>query len=435
MEIQELEKLCDKDGYKILQYNSSKDVVLVDQTGYKYNTTVGSIKIGNSHNILQHNRFALENLKLNVSLKSGGTFQILSDEYVNCKTPIKCRCTLHDDTFVYKNPELLVKSKIPCRRCAAIARGKKFRTSEAIIRDFVNDHGGIYDHIDILDDTTIVYFYCIKHTKDGLISSRWDVLSRRKNVCRKCSGRDLTTQDYINDVAKLHPDTEILDEYKNHMNYIPCRCKVCGFEWSVRAGQLRAERIRGCPKCGREIARAKRTKSLDQFVSELHSVNEDLEVIGEYNGTHSFIRCRCKIHDRIFESMPCNLLNGTATCPACSRKMSKMERSVGAILNELGISHISQYRFDDCRGEKFALPFDYYLPDYNVAIEYDGAQHFEPIDYFGGIEQYELRKQHDRIKDEYCIEHNIVLIRIPYYESKNLREYIITQFNHYNICT
>ena len=53
-------------------------------------------------------------------------------------------------------------------------------------------------------------------------------------------------------------------------------------------------------------------------------------------------------------------------------------------------------------------------------IEYDGKQHFEPIEFFGGIESYNQLKVNDDKKEKYCKENNIKLIRIPYYDKDNI---------------
>lgn len=71
------------------------------------------------------------------------------------------------------------------------------------------------------------------------------------------------------------------------------------------------------------------------------------------------------------------------------------------------------------------LPFDFYLPSYNIVIELDGEQHFKPVR-FGGIshkeaiEQFKIRKLHDKIKNQFCKNNNIRLVRIPYYNIKEI---------------
>ena len=62
------------------------------------------------------------------------------------------------------------------------------------------------------------------------------------------------------------------------------------------------------------------------------------------------------------------------------------------------------------------LKFDFYLPKYNTIIEYDGIQHFEPVVFLGGDEEFEKNKQRNLLKNEYCVKNNIKLIRISYKE-------------------
>ena len=71
--------------------------------------------------------------------------------------------------------------------------------------------------------------------------------------------------------------------------------------------------------------------------------------------------------------------------------------------------------FDGC-ADIHSLRFDFYLPQYNTAIEYQGIQHFEPVEYFGGEEKFVIRVRHDKIKKEYCKTHDIKLYYINYNE-------------------
>ena len=83
-----------------------------------------------------------------------------------------------------------------------------------------------------------------------------------------------------------------------------------------------------------------------------------------------------------------------------------------------------QYTFNDCRDTNM-LPFDYYLPKLNKCIEYDGQHHYFPVT-FNGIpyEQADIKHQitlkHDNIKNDFCKKNNIELLRIPYFEFKNI---------------
>lgn len=112
-----------------------------------------------------------------------------------------------------------------------------------------------------------------------------------------------------------------------------------------------------------------------------------------------------------------DLVTGNTQSCGC-QQMSHGERLIFDLLTQYQISFVPQKTFNDCRYYR-KLPFDFYLENYNVVIEYDGEQHFRPVDFFGGEEEFNIRKKRDEIKTNYCIKHNIHLIRIPYYFTKD----------------
>ncbi len=123
-----------------------------------------------------------------------------------------------------------------------------------------------------------------------------------------------------------------------------------------------------------------------------------------------------------------NLTSGTIKSCGCLKE-SNGEYYIRVFLESCNIDFIQQYKFSDCRN-KLPLPFDFYLPQQNICIEYDGQQHFEVVDFFGGKNGFEYRKNNDRIKNNYCKSHNIKLLRIPYYLSiKEMQDRIINILN------
>jgi len=86
--------------------------------------------------------------------------------------------------------------------------------------------------------------------------------------------------------------------------------------------------------------------------------------------------------------------------------------------DSLRIKYLREHTFDNCR-YKYKLPFDFYLPILNMCIEYDGLQHYKPIDYFGGIEKFEEIQIKDKIRDNYCFKNGIFLLRISYKDKIN----------------
>jgi very-short-patch-repair endonuclease len=100
-------------------------------------------------------------------------------------------------------------------------------------------------------------------------------------------------------------------------------------------------------------------------------------------------------------------------CPRCSD--SKGEKKIRKLLKSNDIIFIHQYKFNNCKNVR-PLPFDFYLPDYNVCIEYNGKQHYEPIKHFGGKKQLIYIQKNDKIKQEFCEKEGIKLITVKYNE-------------------
>jgi hypothetical protein len=106
-------------------------------------------------------------------------------------------------------------------------------------------------------------------------------------------------------------------------------------------------------------------------------------------------------------------------CPVCNE--SNMEKRIRKTLSKNKINFISQKRFDDCR-DISSLPFDFYLPDYNLACEAQGLQHTVIVPHFGGEEGFIKRQYHDQIKRDYCKNNNIRLLEISYLDYKNIEK-------------
>ena len=118
------------------------------------------------------------------------------------------------------------------------------------------------------------------------------------------------------------------------------------------------------------------------------------------------------------------ICNG-CVCPNC--QMSAGETKINSFLEANSIIFVPQYRFKDCRGIRNPLPFDFYLPEYNALIEYDGILHF--YDKFNDSESFEAIQRNDIIKTQYCLDHNIPILRIPYWKKDDIPQ-ILTSYLH-----
>ena len=153
----------------------------------------------------------------------------------------------------------------------------------------------------------------------------------------------------------------------------------------------------------------KTTKQFIKESNEIHNFRYDYSKVNYVNNQTKVI-ITCSIHGD-FEQVSSSHLSG-AGCPHCME--SKGERKISKFLDQKNIEYVRQKKFDDCIGLRYKLPFDFYLPKYRVAIEFDGKQHFEPMEYFGGLESYNRLKVNDKIKNDYCEDNFIELIRIRY---------------------
>lgn len=115
-------------------------------------------------------------------------------------------------------------------------------------------------------------------------------------------------------------------------------------------------------------------------------------------------------------------------CPNCTKTHSVGENKIEEYLVSHGIPFKREHRFDNCK-DKICLPFDFYISSYNICIEFNGKQHYEPVSYFGGTEHFFNQKRHDDIKSRYCNDNGIYLLIIPYWDIDDINEILDEIFN------
>ena len=186
----------------------------------------------------------------------------------------------------------------------------------------------------------------------------------------------------------------------------------------------------GCPICGAENVGMKKRTSVEYKINILESLHTDIDFLSEPILTTDKVKCTCKICNHIWYATYTNLTNSNnATgCPKCAGTNS--ERMLLKILDNWNLNYEHQKKFNDCK-DIFSLPFDVYLVDFNVLIEFDGEQHYYPIPRKpndDGTQEFIKIQKHDNIKTEYCKNRNIPLIRIPYWERDNMEYFLFNKF-------
>lgn len=200
-----------------------------------------------------------------------------------------------------------------------------------------------------------------------------------------------------------------------------CKCD-CGNECDIRITCLLNGETQSCGCLRREL---KSNNLTGQQFGHLTAIKQ-LDKHDSANYLYWLCQCDC---GNTCEVSSHSLISGnTKTCGLCNRT-SLQNELISNILSELNIKYNSEYTFEDCRNPKTGrkLKFDFYLPDYDILIEYDGEQHFEEKEYLK--EPLEERLYRDNLKNEYCLKNNISLIRIPYYDKDKItKEYILSMF-------
>lgn len=110
-------------------------------------------------------------------------------------------------------------------------------------------------------------------------------------------------------------------------------------------------------------------------------------------------------------------------------KESKGEAIIKQTLMNLCVEFEREKKFDGCRNVKL-LPFDFYLPQWNIAIEFDGEHHFRFKGFWnGGRTTLEVTQKNDRIKNNYCKKNKIKLIRFPFNMVNKIEKIIQQEYN------
>jgi len=287
---------------------------------------------------------------------------------------------------------------------------KKLTTEEFIIKSKLI-HGNKYDYSDVryIDSTTKVNIICHKH---GIFTQKPNSHLMYRG-CPKCKGYlnmlrcSHTDNDFIKKGNFIHNNKYDYTKIKYVNNHIKVNiiCPIHGeFEQTPNSHLNNS----GCPFCVKNIK-----TTTDSFITKSklkHGDKYDYSKVKYYNSKTQVI-IGCTKHG-VFLQTPTDHLSGCG-CPKC--KQSKGERNVRMFLEYNNIKYIAEKTFDDCKNT-YKLPFDFYLPEKNTLIEYDGTQHFKPEKFYGGDEGFKYRQLNDKIKTDYALANNIKLIRIKYDE-------------------
>lgn len=294
-----------------------------------------------------------------------------------------------------------------CKKC--VDENRSIKKPDFVLRA-VAKHGNKYDYTN-----TIIISSKIKCEIKCNICNTIFTQSPEKHLsgsgCQKCGGtQQLTTEKFIQNAKLVHGDNFDYSNtvYINNCTKIHIICNLC-LESFMQLPTNHIDHKQGCSNCA-----GNKKLTTAEFI-------EKVKII--HNNYYTYQRCiylTSQIHVIItcpqhgdFKQTPHMHGNKKQGCGKCNQ--SHGERNISIFLTKLMIPYDTQKTFEECKNIN-KLPFDFYVGDFNLLIEFQGRQHFEAVEIFGGEEQFQKQQLHDNIKKQFCIDTGYKLLEIKYDE-------------------
>lgn len=302
-------------------------------------------------------------------------------EYVNNKTKVCITCKKHGD--FWQKPKEHLKGN-GCQNCAIEENALKRRMPlEEFIKKARTIHGNKYDYskVNYINSLTNICIICHEKDEEGKEHGEfWQTPSNHLlgKGCSKCSKHyTLTKAEFIEKAVKIHGNKYDYSkvEYVDNKTPITIICPKHGEFTQQPFVHLRGN---GCNLCGNEEIGNKLRLGRDKFIEKarkIHGVKYDYSKV-QYINNSTKVEISCPKHG-LFYMTPQSHLKGKG-CPLCNQ--SHLENNVMQILNDLSIEFETQKTFDWLKYEH-KQRLDFFLPKYNIAIECQGEQHFEEVEY------------------------------------------------------
>jgi hypothetical protein len=296
-----------------------------------------------------------------------------------------------------------------CPKCSGVHR---YSTKEWI-EEAKKIHGDKYDYtkVEYVKNSFKICIVCKQH------GEFWQTPANHikgKN-CPKCSGHFMDKNFFIEKAKQFYKDNSgnslydySLVDYIDTSTHVTIICHKTDPITGEKHGSFSKTPNKhlggqGCPLCGNESVGLKLRLSNDEFLQK--AFPEDFEYLTKYITGKTKIHIKCKKCNHKFWQEAFSHLNGCG-CPVCNE--SKLEKEVTKYLIEQNINHEKQKRFKWLGRQSL----DFYLADFNLAIECQGLQHFEPKDFFGGENGLEVIIKRDNKKLKKCLNNNLQILYV-----------------------
>lgn len=363
-----------------------------------------------------------------------GKYNYSKVKYVNANTEVIIICPKHGEFL--QTPHIHLSGHgCPMCKYERLSNLHKLTTEEFI--ELANEtHGlGKYDYskVKYINANEDVIIICPKHGEFSQRASH----HLSGHGCPTCSGNKKSTTEEFIEKANDKQGYDTYDyskvEYINAKTEVVIICPKHGEFSQTPTNHLNGD---GCPKCAIEKCADERRLTTKEFIDKANQVQGigiyDYSKV-QYVDAHTEVTIICPKHGE-FKQTPNNHLNCQG-CPKCKNNY-KGEIIIRKFLTKNKMNFEEQKKFENCKDIR-CLPFDFYIPKYNLCIEHDGIQHFKPTKRSNKTtdkeskENFKYIQKHDKIKNNYCKEKGINLLRIRYDE--NVEEKLTEYFQNNNL--
>ena len=345
-----------------------------------------------------------------------GNEYIFLDVYVKGSTKIRVKHTKCEHTYKVA-PNAFLRGR-RCPYCSSSAK----KTDAQFKQEVYNLVGDEYVFLDSYTNARTKLR--VKHNKCGQIYTVKPSHFLDGTRCPYCAKLSLSNKlaksdnQFKQEVKNLvGNEYTFIDKYVNATTKLRVKHNKCGKVYKV----LPSNFLSGthCPFCN---GNAKKTE--EQFKKEVFDlVGNEYMVLGSYVNTNTKIKVKHNACGTVYEVRPHTFLEGYR-CPYCNSP--KGETIITKILDTLNINYEPQKTFDDLKDIQ-PLSYDFFVPSQGILIEYQGQQHYEPVDHFGGEGRFKVQRKHDKLKADYAKGNGYKLITVPYTEDNfsKIKKYLL----------
>jgi hypothetical protein len=358
-------------------------------------------------------------------------YDYASTVYTGCSDPITVFCKKCGKYFTQKASYHL--AGCGCRICGRgfIRNNGVPYTTETFIAEAKKVHGEEYDYsLTEFVNTTVKVQIIHKACGDVFEINPIDHLNGQRHG--RCFGNIKYTNDtFIEKARKAHGEKYdySLVEIDTVKSVVKIICPLHGIFEQIAGDHLENH---GCKKCANELKSTSKRFSKEQWLQKVFERNPLNKEKYDYSDT-VYINCRtdisfrCKKCGNVTVQNPKYHFNGGG-CYSC--KQSRGQDKIACFLKKNNIEYISEYSTEKCKNIR-KLRFDFFLPKYNMVIEYQGEQHFKPVKVFGGEKAFQRNSKNDQIKRDFCLKENIKELEISFKDHHSVDSVLEAYFSQF----